>query len=156
MRTSLCTIFVRLPITDWVFAKTGENLLNFLLKTELSKKLFSFFKLNQFLENEKSFFAEKYKQICQLLLQARFCKYLVTRSVFCYKVENRLNSFFFTLNLKNFRNRVVTKFFFADFHRFSRIYADFILILLSFLFSATKFAQVLFRAKFRAFSKFSI
>ncbi len=42
-------------LTDWVFAKTGENLLNFLLKTELSKKLFSFFKLTQFLENEKVF-----------------------------------------------------------------------------------------------------
>ncbi len=41
--------------TERVFAKTGENLLNFLLKTELSKKLFSFFKLNQFLENEKVF-----------------------------------------------------------------------------------------------------
>ena len=145
-----------MPTTERVFAKTGENLLNFLMKTDVSKKLFSFFKLTIYFWKRESFFAEKYKQICQLWLQARFCKYLVTRSVFCYKVENRLNSFFFTLNLKNFRNRVVTKFFFADFHRFSRIYADFILILLSFLFSATKFAQVLFRAKFRAFSKFSI
>ena len=52
------------PPTDWVFAKAGENLLNFLLKTELSKKLFSFFKLTKFLENEKVFLRQKKWNSC--------------------------------------------------------------------------------------------